>query len=77
MHPLLDAIDTFVADCQLYGFGRPTISFNTWEDGAVLMIRAGIPLDFATELDDQTLCCIINGNMVSFPKRDAASLARR
>jgi len=77
MHPLVEAIDTFVSDAMLFGFGRPTISFGTWEDGAVLMIRAGIPLDHATELDDETLACVINGNMITFPKRDAPALARR
>jgi hypothetical protein len=72
MHPLCDAIDELLDACQLYGFGKPAITFPTWEDGMVLVIRAGLPMEAPTELVEGELTVLINGVRVIFPTRDAS-----
>lgn len=70
MHPLCDAIDEFVGEVQLYGFSKPKLVFQTWEDGMVLLIRAGLPIEAATEIEPGVLTVLINGVLVDFPTRE-------
>lgn len=71
MHPLCDAIEEFIGEVQLYGFNKPKLVFPTWEDGMVLVIRAGLPMEAATEWEPGVLTVSIGGVLVEFPTRDA------
>jgi hypothetical protein len=72
MHPLADAIDQFVAECQVYGFGKPVITFPTWEDGMVLMIRSGLSEDAATPIAASTLSFVMRKVIIAFPTRESS-----